>query len=233
MKILALETATMAGSVAIVDDEELIAEVKLNINVAHSERLISSIDYLLNASRLSIKDIDAFAISIGPGSFTGLRIGLSTAKGFSYAAKKPLVPVPTLDAFARILPFCSHLICLMLDARKNEVYAALYKWEDNVCKKIMPETAINPADLLKNIKGKTIFTGDGARIYKKLIIDTLKDDATFAPASKMSPSASSVAEIAIEKLKEGITTDPVTLTPFYIRKSEAEIKFKIYPDYSG
>ncbi|MDZ4383175.1 MAG: tRNA (adenosine(37)-N6)-threonylcarbamoyltransferase complex dimerization subunit type 1 TsaB, partial [Thermodesulfovibrionia bacterium] len=93
MKILALETATMAGSIAIVDDEELIAEVKLNINVAHSERLISSIDYLLNASRLSIKDIDAFAISIGPGSFTGLRIGLSTAKGFSYAAKKPLVPV--------------------------------------------------------------------------------------------------------------------------------------------
>src|SRR4030066_1663165 len=173
MKILALETATMAGSIAIVDDEELIAEVKLNINVAHSERLISSIDYLLNASRLSIKDIDAFAVSIGPGSFTGLRIGLSTIKGLSYAAKKPIVPVPTLDAFARRLRFSSYPVCPMLDARKNEVYAALYGCENGQCGKIIPETAIAPADLLKDIKGRTIFTGEGAKIYRELIIENL------------------------------------------------------------
>ncbi len=224
MKVLALETATMAGSIALVDDEDLIAEVKLNINVAHAERLMPSIDYLLNASHLSIKDIDAFAISIGPGSFTGLRIGLSTAKGFSYASKRPLVPVLTLDAFARTLPFCSHLICPMLDARKNEVYTGIYKWEGSQCKKIMPETAISPADLLKEIKDAAVFMGDGAKIYKKLIVDALGDNAIFAPLSKMSPSASSIAEIAIEKLRQGITTDPVSLTPFYIRKSEAELK---------
>jgi tRNA threonylcarbamoyladenosine biosynthesis protein TsaB len=226
MKVLALETATMAGSIAIVDDEELIGEVKVNIKVAHAERLMDSIDWLLRASRISIKDIDAFAVSIGPGSFTGLRIGLSTAKGFCYSTNKPIIPVPTLDAFARTLTFCPYLICPMLDARKNEVYTGLYKWEGNLCKKIIPETAIKPDDFLKEIKDPTIFTGEGVKIYKKLITETLQNKAIFAPASKMSPSASSVAEIAIEKLKEGINIDPFSLTPFYIRKSEAEIHWK-------
>lgn len=227
MKVLALETATIASSIAIVDDNEgLISEVKINVKVAHAERLMASVDWLLNASRVSIKDIDAFAISIGPGSFTGLRIGLSTAKGFSYATNKPIVPVPTLDAFARTLPFCSHFICPMLDARKNEVYTGRYKWKDNTLKKIIPETAIKPDDFLKEIKEPTVFLGEGAKIYKKLITDTLQTNAFFASVSKMSPSASSVAEIAIEKLKKGIFTDPVSLRPFYIRKSEAETHWK-------
>lgn len=228
MKILALETATIAGSVAVFDDSEgLISEITINVKIAHAERLMNSVDMLLKASAVSIKDIDAFAVSIGPGSFTGLRIGLSTAKGLAFATNKPLVPVETLDAFARTLPLCQHLICPMFDARKNEVYTALYRWQDSLCKKIIPETAINPEDFLKKIKEPTVFLGDGTKIYKKLILDILKDNAKFAPESKMSPSASSVAEIAIEKLKNGITADTVSLTPFYIRKSEAEIKFKI------
>ncbi len=226
MKVLALETATMAGSIAIIDDNNLIGEVKINVKIAHSERLMSSVDWLLKSSRISIKDIDAFAVSIGPGSFTGLRIGLSTVKGLSYTTNKPIMPVPTLDAFARRLPFCQHLICPMLDARKNEVYAGLYKWADKRCKKIISETAIKPADFLKEINEPTVFIGDGAAAYKELIIERLQDKAVFAPLSKMSPSASSVAEIAVERLKEGITADPVTLTPFYIRKSEAEIRWK-------
>jgi tRNA threonylcarbamoyladenosine biosynthesis protein TsaB len=236
MKVLAIETSTLAGSVAIADAGGLIGELKVNVKVAHAERLMDSINWLLNASRLTAKDIDAFAVSIGPGSFTGLRIGLSTAKGFSYAAGKPLIAVPTLDAFARTLPFCSYFICPMLDARKNEIYAGLYKWENSLCKKIIPETAASPADFLKNIKKikeldrpqarSTVFMGDGAKTYKKLIADTLKNKAVFAPASKMSPSASGVAEIALEKLNQGIRDDPASLTPFYIRKSEAEIHWK-------
>jgi len=225
VKVLALETATTAGSAAILDDEDgPIGEVRVNIKVAHAERLMPSIDWLLKSSHISIHDIDAFAVSIGPGSFTGLRIGLSTVKGFSYATQKPVIPVPTLDAFARTLPFCEYFICPMLDARKNEIYTGLYKWKKGICEKIIPETAINPPDFLKEIKGQTVFTGDGVRIYKELIINILGDDAIFAPPSKMSPSASNVAQIALEKLKEGIAIDPITLTPFYIRKSEAEIK---------
>ncbi len=225
MKILAIETSTLLGGIAVADDSSgLIAEIRLNVKSTHSERLMTAVDHVLKQSGLDISDMDAFAVAIGPGSFTGLRIGMSTVKGFSYATGKPIVSVPTLEAFAWNFPYSGYPVCPMLDARKNEVYAGIYKWEGNECKKIMPETAINPADLLKEIKGMAVFAGDGAKIYKKLIMETLKDNAIFAPPSKMSPSASSVAEIAVEKIRQGIITDPVTLTPFYLRKSEAEIK---------
>jgi tRNA threonylcarbamoyladenosine biosynthesis protein TsaB len=230
MKILAIETATVAGSVAIVDDTKgLIGEVRVDVKIVHAERLMPSIEWLLKSSNISVKEIDAFAVSIGPGSFTGLRIGLSTVKGFSYATKKPLVPVRTLDAFARTLPFCSRMICPVLDARKNEVYAALYKWKDRTCVKVMPETAISPKDLLNRIKEPVVFMGEGTKKYGDLIESVLKDHAIYAPSSKMSPSASTVAELAIEHIKGGITTDPVSLAPFYIRKSEAEIQWKKSP----
>jgi tRNA threonylcarbamoyladenosine biosynthesis protein TsaB len=116
----------------------------------------------------------------------------------------------------------------MLDARKNEVYTGLYKWENSFCKKVISETAINPVDFLKEIKKETIFMGDGAKIYKQLIRECLKEKAIFAPVSKMSPSASSVAELAIERIQQGAIGDPVSITPFYIRKSEAEIHWKGY-----
>jgi len=227
MKVLALETATLAGSIAVVDDVEgMIGEVGVNVKIAHAERLMPAIEWLLNACNISIKEIDVFAISIGPGSFTGLRIGLTTVKGFAFATNKPVVPVPTLDAFALTMPFSRHLVCPMLDARKNEVYAALYKWENNSCTKIMPEISTKPEDLLEKISEPVIFTGDGSKIYKDLILDTLKSKAFFAPLSNMSPSASTVAEIAIQKTGQGSTADPVSLVPFYIRKSEAEIRWK-------
>ncbi len=227
MKVLSLETATVTGSIAILDDHTgLIGEVRTDVKIVHAERLMPSIEWLLHTSRISIEEIDAFGVSIGPGSFTGLRIGLSTAKGFAYATGKPIVPVSTLDAFARTLPFCSHMICPLLDARKNEVYAALYKWEEGLLRKIFPETALHPEQLLKEINGPVVFMGDGVGKYRELITDSLKTDAIFAPPSRMSPSASTVAEIAIEKIKQGIVTDPVSLTPFYIRKSEAEVHWK-------
>lgn len=234
MKILALETATLTGGVSVLSDENgLIAELRLNIRVAHAERLMSAIDWILHASALSLIDIDAFAVSIGPGSFTGLRIGLSTAKGLSYSTGKPVVPVPTLDAMARTLPFCPHFICPMLDARKNEVYTALYKWEDGFCKKIVPEMAIRPQIFLKEINryasdkgGQTVFFGNGAELYRGLIEKTLFQSALFPPPSKMLPSACAVGEIALLAIKEGRSFDPITLTPFYIRKSEAEIYWK-------
>lgn len=229
MKILALETSTIAGSVAVVDDNKgLIGEVRVDVKVAHSERLMPSVEWLLNASDLSINDIDAFGVSIGPGSFTGLRIGLSTAKGLAFSTGKPLVPVKTLDAFARTLVYCSYTICPMLDARKNEVYAGLYRWEDDFCKKIVPETAISPEALLNEIKGSgtVLFTGDGAVKYSELIEKIIGKDAVFAPSYRMSPAASSVAEIAFETLKQGDLPDPVRIIPFYIRKSEAEVLWK-------
>lgn len=226
MKVLALETATKAGSIAIADEEAFIGEVKLDVSKAHAERVMDYIVWLLKSSNISINEIDAFAVSIGPGSFTGLRIGLSTIKGLAFSKKRPIVPVSTLDAMARRLPFSAYDICPMLDARKDEVYTALYKWENNACVKTMPETAVEPGEFLQTLKGPTIFMGDGAIKYKNLIAEILKADALFPPSSLMSPSASSVAEIALEKLRDGIEADPVSLTPFYIRKAEAEIRWK-------
>ncbi|RJQ49506.1 MAG: tRNA (adenosine(37)-N6)-threonylcarbamoyltransferase complex dimerization subunit type 1 TsaB [Nitrospiraceae bacterium] len=227
MKILAIETATLAGSIAILDDTTgLVGEVRVDVRIAHAERLMPSLEWLLKTSGVSINDIDVFALSIGPGSFTGLRIGLSTVKGLSYATDKPIVPVPTLDAFARTMPFCSRLICPMLDARKNEVYAALYRWDGNTCDKILPETVISPAELLHLVHEPVVFTGDGARMYREVISEGLQENAFFAPPSKMSPSASAVAEIAVEQMKQGKIADPVSLTPLYIRRSEAEIRWK-------
>jgi tRNA threonylcarbamoyladenosine biosynthesis protein TsaB len=227
MKILALETATLAGSIAIFDDAEgLISEVRVNLKIAHSERLMPSIQWLLEASRMSIGDIDAFSLSIGPGSFTGLRIGLSTVKGLSYATRKPVVAVPTLEAFARMLPYCAYMICPMFDARKKQVYAALFRWEKRTFRKVMDETAVAPHVLLKEIREPVVFMGEGAKLYKNQIMDALGENALFAPEAGMSPSASPVAEIGAEKIRQGETADPVALTPLYIRKSEAEIRWK-------
>ncbi|MBC8414029.1 tRNA (adenosine(37)-N6)-threonylcarbamoyltransferase complex dimerization subunit type 1 TsaB, partial [bacterium] len=197
MKILAIETSTVAGSVAVIDKTEgLIGEIRVDVRVAHSERLMPSIKWLLDSSGLTVGEIDAFAVSIGPGSFTGLRIGLSTAKGLAYASKKPLIPVRTLDAFARTLPFCSYLICPVLDARKNEVYAALYRWDETGCVKIMEEEALTPEELFIRIKEPVLFMGEGVKRYEQLIKESVPD-SIIAPPSRMSPSAASVGEVAM------------------------------------
>ncbi len=120
MKILAIETSTMLGGIAIMGEAEgLIMEVRLNVRSTHSERLMSEIDHALKQAGMKITDMDVFGISIGPGSFTGLRVGLSTVKGFSYATGKPVVSIPTLEAFAWNFPFSPYPVCPMLDARSG------------------------------------------------------------------------------------------------------------------
>src|ERR1700690_1829481 len=127
MKILSVETSTMLGGVAVMDSQAgLIAEIKLNVKTTHSERLMTAISQVLSQSGIDLRGIDAFAVASGPGSFTGLRIGLSTVKGLSYATGKPVVTVPTLEAFAWNFPYSMYPVCLMLDARRGEVYSALF-----------------------------------------------------------------------------------------------------------
>jgi len=131
MKILAIETSTMMGSVAVMDKTQLIAEYRLNIKGTHSERLVRIIDEVLKDSGLEFKDLDGYAVSIGPGSFTGLRIGITTVKGLAFVTRKPVAAIPTLDALACNIPFSQYQICPMLDARKKEVYTALYIISDD------------------------------------------------------------------------------------------------------
>ena len=226
MLILGIETSTKTGSVAVLNEENLVAQYTLNIEITHSERLMATVDRMLEDSAIAITDIDGFAVSIGPGSFTGLRVGLSTVKGLAFVTKKPVAAVPTLRALAWNLSYAAYPVCPLLDARKNEVYAALYEFHDADLVQVMEEKAISLADLRKRITGKTLFTGEASRIYRKQIEETLGDRAWFAPVSACYPSAASVAEIGLGMIKNGETAEPDSLTPLYIRRPEAEVAWE-------
>ncbi len=224
MKLLAIDTSTVLGGVALLDNELLIAETRLNVKATHSERLLSEIEHILKKSDLTINDIDVFALAIGPGSFTGLRIGLSTIKGFVFCTDKKFVVVPTLEAFAWNLPYCMHQVCPVLDARKKEVYAAIFRWSGDNFIKELDEQPLKIESLLERINIPTVFLGEGALIYKANIIDKLSEKAMFAPPHLMVPLPSNVAYLGMKKAHQGNFEDILKVVPIYLRKSEAEIK---------
>src|SRR4030066_1396429 len=158
MRVLAIDTSTLLGGVAIVDElSGVVVEVRLNVKSTHSERLMTTIDYAMKQSGYTISDMDVFAVATGPGSFTGLRIGLSTVKGLSYATGKPIVSVPTLEALARNFPFCRYPVCTMLDARKKEVYAALFEWRNDGFIRLINEMSVKVQDFLKKLEENNPF----------------------------------------------------------------------------
>lgn len=222
MRVLGIDTSSLLGGVAIVEDERLLAESRLNVAVAHSERLMGEVERMVRHSGLGLKDIDVFAVAIGPGSFTGLRVGLSTVKGLVYATGRPMVSVPTLEALAWNVPFCRHQVCPLLDARRGEVYAGLFRWADGGFARLFGEEALRIADLLGRTAEETLFLGEGALLYRKQIAETLGARAHWAPGVAMVPAASNVALLGGKAALNGAFADPVTATPLYLRKSEAE-----------
>lgn len=231
MKILAIDTSTMLGGIAIMDESLLIAESRLNVKSTHSERLMTEIEHCLKQSGIKISDIDVFAVATGPGSFTGLRIGLSTVKGFSYATGKQIVSVPTLEALAWNFPYSRHPVCTMLDARKKEVYASLFKWEGENFTRLINETSAKPEEFARDAlrvthDDKFIFAGEGAALYRDKIIEVMGEKAIFASPEKTVPSPANVAVLGFKKAKAGEFSEPISLIPMYIRKSEAEVKWK-------
>jgi tRNA threonylcarbamoyladenosine biosynthesis protein TsaB len=226
MKILSIETSTMLGGVAIVDETAgLIAETRLNVKTTHSERLMTAVNNTLVQSELTLDDIDVFAVAAGPGSFTGLRIGLSTLKGLSYATGKPVVTVPTLEAFAWNFPYSVYPLCLMLDARKSEVYAAVYKWEEDSFSTVIECVSIKPEVLLETLQGRVLFSGEGVLVYREKIIGMMKERAVIAPMDKMVPSPANVAMLGMAKAKRGEFAEISQAVPVYVRRSEAEVKW--------
>ncbi|HXX53978.1 MAG TPA: tRNA (adenosine(37)-N6)-threonylcarbamoyltransferase complex dimerization subunit type 1 TsaB [Thermodesulfovibrionales bacterium] len=225
MIILAIETSTMLGGIALMGESEgLIFESRLNVKTAHSERLMTEIDHALKRTGMNISEIDVFGIAIGPGSFTGLRIGLSTVKGFSYATGKPIVCVPTLEAVAWHFPYSPYPVCAMFDARKKEVYAAVFRWKDDGFERMVNETSVKVSEMVKSLGGKVLFAGDGALLYREVITDILADRALFPPLPYMVPSPSNVAHLGLKKALRGELSEPLGLVPLYLRKSEAEVK---------
>jgi tRNA threonylcarbamoyladenosine biosynthesis protein TsaB len=226
VNILGVETSTKTGSVAVVSEKGVIAQYSLNIEVTHSERLMSTVDRVLKDTRLAVSDLVGFAVAIGPGSFTGLRIGLATVKGLAFATGNPVAAVPTLEALAWNLPYTAHPVCPLLDARKNEVYAALYRFDENTLVQVLPETVIPIDRLAKWLSEKTVFTGEGSLIYRTDIQKILGDRAVFAPQSAVLPSAAAVAEIGLNIIKSGRQADLDSLSPIYLRRPEAEVAWE-------
>ncbi|MFH1082873.1 MAG: tRNA (adenosine(37)-N6)-threonylcarbamoyltransferase complex dimerization subunit type 1 TsaB, partial [Pseudomonadota bacterium] len=227
MKVLGIDTSTSCGCVGLIDDDRVISEYLLDISVTHSERLLRSIDHVLKESGHSMDDLEGWAISLGPGSFTGLRIGVSTLKGLAFATQKPVVGVPTLDALAHQVAPTPYLICPILDARKGEIYTAFYHYEEgDVLKRISAYQAVAPEDLVKRIEEKTIFIGNGAKTYGNDIRKALPCLATFPPAPLHLLHGSVVARLGLELLRKKEHLNLATFTPIYVRPSEAEIKWQ-------
>ena len=228
MRILGFDTATMIHSVALIDDEKLVSVYSDRCLLSHSQRLLSSIHWVLDRADLTLEDISALAVTIGPGSFTGLRIGLSTAKGISLASGKPLVGIPTLDALAStLIPSTTYLICPLLDARKKQVYTALYQYRaGEILEKLTPDMALTPLELCGWIHDPVIFLGDGVDRYGGFLTEHLQGLAHFVPTEANVPCATSVAALGLKRVKEGQTDNYRDMIPLYIRRSEAEIKWE-------
>lgn len=227
MRLLAVETSTLTGAVALLEGGGVVAESRVSIAVTHGERLMATIDGVLRAARWQLADVEAFAVALGPGSFTGLRIGVSTVKGLAFATGKPVVGVPTLDALAWTLPFCAYPVCPILDAKKDEVYAALYRTLEGRLELLEAPRAVAPATLAEELRATTegplVFLGDGVAPFAPVLAEILGTRARLASGGLRLPSAVTVGELGGWALARGEARDPAGLVPLYLRPSEAEL----------
>ncbi len=226
MKVLGIETATRTGSVAVVTEHGVVAEYTLNIEVTHSERLMETVDRVLTGAGIALADLDGLCVSAGPGSFTGLRIGIATVKGIAMATGKPAAAVPTLMALAWNIPHAGYPVCPLLDARKNEVYAALYREEKGSFVPVMESQTLSFDALAAKITERTVFTGEGSYLFRAELQRRFGELALFAPLSALVPSAASVAELGMFALRSGKQVAPDDLVPIYIRRPEAEVAWE-------
>ncbi|UCD71258.1 MAG: tRNA (adenosine(37)-N6)-threonylcarbamoyltransferase complex dimerization subunit type 1 TsaB [Syntrophobacterales bacterium] len=227
MRVLGIDTSTLCGSIGLIEVEQILCEYTLNGKMSHSERVLKTIDRVLEDSGVAIGDIDGFAISIGPGSFTGLRIGVSVVKGLAFATGKPVAGVSTLDAIAQNVRYSPYLICPVLDARKGEIYAALYRNSGkNGLIKVAPEIAIKPDELFERIDEEALFLGNGVYSYGDLIRRELGEMAHIAPPLFNFVHGVVVAQLGRQKLEEGQYLDMEGFVPQYLRKSDAELRWE-------
>ncbi len=223
--ILTIQTASPGGSLAITDGERLLAEINLDIRKTPTEWLLQSIEDLLTKADLAKDALDAIGVVVGPGSFTGLRVGMATAKGLSLAVGCPLLGISSLQCLAMQLPFTRLPVCVMLDARKQEVYTALFSWQGGCPHPVAKERVIKPEILLSEITDETLFVGNGALVYRSLIVRQLAERAHFAPAFLNLPRAAAAAALALHEWQSGRTFSADELMPSYLRPSEAEINW--------
>jgi tRNA threonylcarbamoyladenosine biosynthesis protein TsaB len=226
MKILGIDTATPFLALGIVEDERVLAELRFNAGQTHAQILIPSIDRVLNDASLKLEELDGIAISIGPGSFTGLRIGLATAKGLCFASEKPLISVPTLDGLVYFQRSPSYPLVPILDAKKNEVYSAVYDSRDDRITRVSDYWVTSIEKLVAKIPQEVIFLGLGLEVFKENLKKLLGEKAHFLEGERNLPSGTAIAFLGLEKLKLSEFEDLDKVEPLYLRSSEQELKFK-------
>lgn len=226
MKILAIDTATLSCSVSVTNDDSVMAEITGCNKQTHSRHLMDMIDSALKMSGITIKEIDGFAVTKGPGSFTGLRIGISTIKGLALATGMPIAGVSNLLVLASGYCYSPYLVCSMIDARKSEVYCAKYRFEKGQLIEQSPEQVLSPGQAVADINENCIFAGNGSEVYKELISENLGTKALFTPVHTNIIRASDAAMIALARFKNGEKENLAGFVPSYIRKSDAELNFR-------
>lgn len=228
MKVLSIDTATECASCAVLDDDKLLGEISFNYKKQHSVILMSMIDNLLNNLGLNVNSLDGFVVSKGPGSFTGLRIGVSAIKGFSQGTSKPFVGISSLDSLAYNLAYTTGIICPILDALRNNVYTALYKFEGANLKIISEHTIMSIDDLiveLNNRQEPVCFIGDAVPKFKEKLTSGI-ENVSFAPTHLNLTRASSLGELGLKLLEAETYDDLYTFAPLYLRKSQAEREYE-------
>lgn len=221
MKILALDTTGLVASVALVDDEKTIAEFTTNYKKTHSQTIMPMIEQLKNMVELDLATVDYIACASGPGSFTGLRIGAATAKGLAHGLDKKIIPVPTLDGLAYNLCQSSKIIVPIMDARRNQVYSAIYSNNNNL-ERISDYMACDIMELLDRvieIDENAIFLGDGVTVFKEKISE-FNTGFKFAPQCANMQRASCIGALALNRIDEAIKPNDFEI--IYLRKSQAE-----------
>ena len=226
MKILGIDSSGTVASVALVDDDITIAEYTVNFKKTHSETLLPMIDEIVRMTETDPCTIEAIAVAAGPGSFTGLRIGSSTAKGLGMAYEIPIIPVPTCHALAyNVWTANDTIICPIMDARRNQVYTGIYKFEAGKLVVLQDQMAVDIKDLLAILSTYSqgvVFVGDGVPVYQEEIKRVMGERAVFAPLSCNAQRASCVAAAAMRYVKEGKIMHYSELLPVYLRKPQAE-----------
>ena len=223
MKILAVETSSQSASAALCEDDALLGEFYVRIRQTHSETLMPCVSDLLGRARMGIADIGLFAVTSGPGSFTGVRIGVAAVKGMAVARAVPCAAVSSLEAAAWGLPFFDGIVCAVMDARRGQFYNALFECRDHVLDRLTPDRAIDLEELgieLKKLQKKTVLVGDGSELcYNRL---KNEGDVLLAPERIRYPHAAAVAALGLREYLAGRAMPPAQLQPMYLRLPQAE-----------
>ncbi|NFO12030.1 tRNA (adenosine(37)-N6)-threonylcarbamoyltransferase complex dimerization subunit type 1 TsaB [Clostridium botulinum] len=227
MILLSIDSSSKVATAALFEDDTLLGEVTLNNKKEHSTILMTLVESLLDSCNLDIDSVDGFVVSKGPGSFTGLRIGMATIKGLSFGSNKPYVSISSLDALAySIAPF-NGIICPIMDALRNNVYTALYKSCNGKLEKIMDYSALDInelVDMLNEKEENVMFIGDGLNNTKEYILNNC-NNCFFPPNHLNLVRASSLGELGMIKLKNG-EYDDSNSAPFYLKKPQAEREYE-------